>query len=43
LNEENKKLESFVATVKDEKSKVEYYVADLLKLTHEHRDKISVE
>ncbi|KAM0828931.1 hypothetical protein ACQ4PT_067207 [Festuca glaucescens] len=40
LNEENKKLESSVATVKDEKRKVEYYVADLLKLAHDHRDNI---
>ncbi|KAM0904896.1 hypothetical protein ACQ4PT_017684 [Festuca glaucescens] len=40
LNEENKKLEGSVATVKDEKRKVEYYVADLLKLAHDHRAKI---
>ncbi|KAM0838368.1 hypothetical protein ACQ4PT_061022 [Festuca glaucescens] len=40
LNEENKKLEGSVATVKDEKRKVELYVADLLKLAHDHRAKI---
>jgi uncharacterized protein (DUF3084 family) len=40
LNEENKMLETSVATVKEEKRKVEFYVADLLKLTHDHRAKM---
>jgi bifunctional N-acetylglucosamine-1-phosphate-uridyltransferase/glucosamine-1-phosphate-acetyltransferase GlmU-like protein len=40
LNEENKKLKSSIATVKDEKMKLKYYVEDLLKLAHQHRDKI---
>jgi bifunctional N-acetylglucosamine-1-phosphate-uridyltransferase/glucosamine-1-phosphate-acetyltransferase GlmU-like protein len=33
-------LEASVVTVKDEKRKVEFYVADLLKLAHDHRAKI---
>nr|XP_051190884.1 uncharacterized protein LOC127304226 [Lolium perenne] len=40
LNEENKMLEASGATVKEEKRKVEFYVADLLKLTHDHRAKM---